>query len=231
MSAAAARAFQPGRAAVGTRVLLGSLLFAALAVGALSVKKPTYAAGIVVAAAVVLLIAWNVRALPPFLIVALYAEGVSIGGFTVGRVIGVLALAVLVYYLLAGGVADLKPNLLLAVGLGYGFWILLSYYWAVDGSAVFTYWFQWALSVAFMLAIAVLVRTEAHLRAVLWAFVGSAALFGAAAFLTDLGSGGAARASGLTGDPNQFATYQALAVPAALVLARHEFRPHVRAML
>ncbi len=231
MSAAAARLFQPRRAAVGTQVLVASLLFAALAVGALSVKKPTYAAGIVVAAAVVLLIAWNVRALPPILIVALYAEGVSIGGFTVGRVIGVLALAVLVYYLLAGGVADLKPNLLLAVALGSGFWILLSYYWAVDGSAVFTYWFQWALSVAFMLAIAVLVRTEAHVRAILWAFVGSAALFGAAAFLTYLGSGGAARASGLTGDPNQFATYQALAIPAALVLARHELRPHVRAIL
>ena len=142
-----------------------------------------------------------------------------------------LALAVLVYYLLAGGVADLRPSLLLAIGLGYGFWILLSYYWAVDPSGVFTTWFQWALSVAFMLAIAVLVRTEAHFRTVLWAFVASAVLFGAAGFMTYLGSAGGARATGLTGDPNQFATYQALAVPAALVLARHELRPHVRALL
>jgi O-antigen ligase len=211
--------------------MLGALLLAALAVGVLSVKKPTYAIGVVAAAAVVLLIAWNVRALPPILVMALYAEGVTLGGITVGRVIGVLALAVLVYYLLAGGAADLRPSLLLAIGLAYGFWILLSYYWAVDGSMVFTTWFQWALSVAFMLAIAVLVRTEGHLRTVLYAFVVSAALFGAAGFLTYLGSAGGARATGLTGDPNQFATYQALAVPAALVLARHELRPHVRAML
>lgn len=227
--AAAFRPIHPRRA--GPQLLLGALLVAALAVGALSVKKPTFAIAIVAAAAVVLLIAWNVRALPPILVMALYAEGVTIGGLTVGRVIGVLALAVLVYYLLAGGSADLKPNALLAVGLAYGFWILLSYYWASAPGAVFTDWFKWALSIAFTFAIAILVRDESHVRAVLYAFVGSAVLFGAVGFLTYLGSAGGARATGLTGDPNQFATFQALAVPAALVLARDELRPHVRAML
>jgi O-antigen ligase len=117
------------------------------------------------------------------------------------------------------------------IGLAYGFWILLSYYWASDKGWVFTTWFQWALSVAFMFAIAVLVRTSFHVRTVLYGFVASAAVFGAAGFLIYLGSAGAARASGLTGDPNQFATYQALAVPVALVLARHELRPHIRALL
>jgi O-antigen ligase len=232
LDAAAIRAGHPKRVNWGTtQVLLGTLILAALAVGLLSVKKPTYAIGIVVAAAVVLLIAWNVRALPPILVVALYAEGVSIGGITVGRVMGVLVIAVLAYYLLAGGVADLRPNLLLAIALANGFWILLSYYWAVDQSGVFTTWFQWALSVSFMFAMAILVRTERHVRSVLYAFVASAVTFGAVAFLTYLGSAGGARATGLTGDPNQFATYQALAVPAALVLARHDVRPHVRAVL
>jgi O-antigen ligase len=232
MSVAAVRPFRPSRARPTTsQLLLVVLLLSGLAVGAMSVKKPTYAVAIVVAAAVVLLIAWNVRALPPILVVAVYAEGVTIGGITVGRVMGVLAIAVLAYYLLAGGTADLKPSLLLAIGLAYGFWILLSYYWAADQGEVFRTWFQWALSVAFMFATAILIRTAAHLRTVLYAFVTCAVAFGAAGFLTYLGSAGSARAAGLTGDPNQFATFQALAVPAALVLARHELRPHVRALL
>jgi O-antigen ligase len=232
LGTAAHRPFPQGRSSgAASRVLLASLLLAALAVGALSAKKPIYAIAVVVAAAVVLLIAWNVRALPPILVMALFAEGVAIGGITVGRVIGVLALAVLVYYLLAGGVAGVRPSLLLALGLAYGFWILLSYYWAVAAGMVFTTFFQWALSIAFTFAFAILVRTEAHVRSVLYAFVISAVVFGAAGYLTYLGSAGGARATGLTGDPNQFATYQALSIPAALVLANLEWRPHVRALL
>jgi O-antigen ligase len=231
LDAMAIRPFRPARARRLGTVLTAALVGAALAVGALAATKPTYGIGIVVAAAVVLLIAWNVRALPPILVMALFAEGVTVGGITVGRVIGVLALAVMVYYLLAGGTADLRPNALLLVALAVGFWILLSYYWAAPGGMVFTTFFQWALSVAFMFAFAILVRTEEHVHYVLFAFVVSAVLFGGAGFLTYLGSAGGARATGLTGDPNEFATYQALAVPAALVLAGLERRPQVRAML
>src|SRR5438105_2959923 len=121
LNAAAVRPFHERRAGWATpQLLLAALLLAAFAVGVLSVKKPTYAIGVVAAAAVVLLLASNVRALPPILIMALYAEAVTIGGITVGRVIGVLAIAVLGYYLLAGGAADLRPSLLLTIGLVYG---------------------------------------------------------------------------------------------------------------
>jgi O-antigen ligase len=230
--ATATRSFFPRRrAGLSQGLLLFGLVVSALAVGALSVKRPLIAVAIVVAAAVVLLIASNIRALPPILVVTVFAEAIAVGGITVGRLMGVLALAVLVYYLLVGGHVDLKPNALLAVAVAYGFWILLSYYWAAANNGVFTTFFKWALSFAFTLAFAILVRNLEHVKAVLYAFVISAVLFGAAGFLTFLGSAGSARATGLTGDPNQFATYQALAVPAALVLAGLESRPQVRVAL
>jgi O-antigen ligase len=230
--AAATRPSLPRRpVALNEGLLLAGLLVSALAVGALAARRPALAIALVVAAAVVLLIASNVRTLPPILVATVFAEGISVGGITVGRLMGVLALAVLVYYLLVSGRADLKPNALLAAGLAYGLWILLSYYWAGTYNGVFTTFFKWALSFAFTLAFAVLVRNLNHVKTVLYAFVISAVVFGAAGFLTYLGSAGSARATGLTGDPNQFATYQALAVPAALVLARLESRPQVRAAL
>lgn len=215
----------------GQLALLACLLAAGAAVGALSARKPAYAAGLVVAVAVVLLVARNVRALPPILVATVFTEAVSVGGLTVGRLVGVVALAVLAYYLLAGGKADLGPSWLLAVGLATGFWILLSSYWAASSHFVVVTFFQWALSAAFMLVFAILVRTETQLRAVLLSVVVSSVVFGAVGFVASVGATVAGRASGLAGDPNLFATYQALAVPAALVLAAGERRPHRRAAL
>jgi O-antigen ligase len=81
-------------------------------------------------------------------------------------------------------------------------------------------WFlKWALSVAFAIAFAVLVQREQDVARVLGAFVLGAGLFGVIGILTYLGSGGLSRGQGLTGDPNQFASFEALAVPAALALA------------
>ncbi len=232
VAAALGRSYRSKRPrGAGQLALVCLLLGAALAVGALSAKRPVYAIGVVVAAAVVLLIARNIRALPPILIATVFTEAVSVGGLSVGRLVGVVALAVLAYYLLAGGKADLRVNALLVVGAACGLWILLSVYWAADSHFVYVTFFQWALSFAFMLVFAILVRTEAHVKTVLFAFVASAVLFGAVGFLTYAGTAVEGRVSGFAGDPNLFATYQALAVPAALVLAAIERRPNVRAAL
>jgi O-antigen ligase len=210
----------------GIVVFIGAALVA-LAVGRLSVGHPTTAVALVVAAGVILLVASRIEALPAVLVLTMYAGGISFGGIQIGRLVGVLAFAAVLYYLLAGGRADLRANLLLVAACAYGFWILVSVYWASADHFVYSTFFKWALSFAFMLAFAVLVRTERHLRMILTAFVVAAAAFGVVAVIEYLNTGGG-RAVGLVGDPNQFATYQALALPAALVLARLEARPDLR---
>jgi len=212
----------------GGALLIVLLLALALAVGALSTTNPYYAIGIVVAAGTALLIVADIRMLPSILVVAVYAEGISVGGFNLGRVVGVLTLAAVCYYLLAGGRADLRPNALLAVGCALGIWILLSLYWAANSHFVYLWFFKWGLSCAFAIAFAVLVRTEQDVRRVLAAFLVAAVAFGSLALLQYLGTGGPTRSSGLTGDPNQFASFQALAVATALVLSCRERLPHRR---
>jgi O-antigen ligase len=216
-----------GTLSSGKVISIGAVL-AALLVGRLSVGHPATAAALVGAIGIVLLVASSIAALPAVLVLTIYAEGLSLGGIQIGRLVGVLAFAALLYYLLAGGRADLRPSLLMAAASAYGFWILVSVYWATDDGFVYTTFFEWALSFAFMLAFAVLVREERHLRMLLAAFVIAAAVFGVVAVTEYLNSAAGTRAVGLVGDPNQFATYQALALPAALVLARLEPRPHLR---
>jgi O-antigen ligase len=197
-----------------------SLGAAAVVVGALAVERPLWAVGLVVTAAACVVIAIDVRTLPPFLLVSVFAEAVSVGGLNVGRLMGPLALAVVIYYILSGGRVDLRAYPLLTVSVALGMWVLFSFYWAPSSHYVYTWIFRWALSFAFALAFAILIREEKHVRWVLVAFVAAASVFGVVGLLTYVSSGGIERGTGLTGDPNQFAAYEALAVPAALVLAR-----------
>ncbi len=200
-------------------LVIGGLLVGALAVGVLASARPIVAIGLVVAAIAGIVVASDARMLPPFLVLAVFAEGVHVGGFNLGRVMGPVALAVVVYYVLAGGPARMRPSPLVAVALAIGAWILVSFWWASDTHWASVWFLRWALSVAFAVAFAVLVQREEHVARVLMALVIGAALFGAVGILTYLGSGGLSRGQGLTDDPNQFASYNAIAVPAALVLA------------
>jgi O-antigen ligase len=211
----------------GALWLTGSFLFAAVLIGALATTKPVYAVGLVLAAAIAALVAARIEALPPLLVLTMYAEGVSFGGVPIGRLVGLFALVAIVYYLLVRGRADVEATLLLFIGAAYGVWILFSTYWASDHHFVYVTFFRWSLSFAFMLAFAVLVRTTADLRRVLTAFVIAAVVFGAWA-LVGYVSGGAQRGAGLQGDANIFAAYQVLAIPPALVLTGLERRFHLR---
>lgn len=212
-------------AVVGPLIAVAS---AAVAIGALAAIRPSLAIGVVIGSVTLTVLAIDVDALPPILVVTMFAEGVTVNGTHIGRVVGVFAVAFIAYYLLVRRKADLRASVLLAIGLAYGLWVLASTYWATDDHLVYMSFFKWALSFAFMLCFAVLVREERHIRAVLAAFVFAAVVFGVIAIVDYVQSGGTARGTGLEGDPNQFATYQALAVPAALVLAAVERRPHLR---
>ncbi len=201
-------------------LLVIGLGVAAVVVGGLAVDRPLWAVGLVVALVACVAIAVDVRTLPPLLVVAVFAEGVSVGGLNIGRLMGPLAVAVVLYYVLSRGRVDIRAYPLLAVSVALGVWILFSFYWADNSHYVITWVFRWALSFAFAMAFAVLVRDEKHVGWVLWAFVVAASIFGVIGLATYVSSGGLDRGTGLTGDPNQFAAYEALAAPAALVLGR-----------
>jgi hypothetical protein len=212
-------------------VLMLALLLLAGAVGVLASMKPFWAAAVVLGGAIVLLIGANVTALPLFLVLTMFIESVSLGpGFRVGRLAAVLALAVVAYHALGRRRLDLKPSpLVLAVG-GYGFWILLSVYWASDSGLVYRTTFQFLLAAAYMLTFAVLVRTREQVVATFVTLAIGSLVFGLAAFVAYVTSSGGffesnLGATGLQGDHVYFAVYQVLALPAALALAALDRSP------
>jgi O-antigen ligase len=223
-TAATRRSIRSGFASAS---LTGLFLFTAVVVGAVATVKPAYAIALIVALAVVVLVVSHIQALPPLLVVTMYAEGVSFGGVHIGRLVGLFAAAALVYYVLTRRRADLEANLLLLVGGAYGLWILASIYWASDDHWVYLTLFRWVLAFAYMLAFAILIRSPDDLRPVMVAFVLAAVVFGVVGLIAYL-QGGGQRGTGLQGDPNIFAAYQVLAIPPALVLAGLERRAHLR---
>src|SRR3712207_3596471 len=82
--------------------VLGILL--AAGVGAIATGDSFLALALVVAVGIAVLVAADVKALPLFLVFTMFVESLELGpGLRIGRVAGVLALAVLAYMLLARG--------------------------------------------------------------------------------------------------------------------------------
>ena len=216
--------------------LVGGVLAAAVVVGALSVGKPFYAIALVLAAGIVLLVAARIEALPVFLIFTMFVESVSLGpGLRIGRLAAVMALAVLAYYVLSEGRIDLRPSPLLLAAGAYGFWLVLSVYWADDSGVVYHTTFQYLLAVSYMLTFAVLVRSRRQLKAIFATLAVGSLVFGVVSFVAYVGSSHTyltegLGASGLQGDHVYFAIYQVISLPAALALAALERRPERRAL-
>ena len=218
-------------AATGGFPLTAVLLAAAAAVGVVAAVQPMYAAAALVAAGIALLVAAEVEALPVLLVFTMFVESVSFGpGLRVGRLAGALAVAVLVVLVLSGRKIGLRPNALLVVAGAYGFWALLSVYWADDSGLVYKTMFSYLLAVAYMATFAVLVRSRRQIGAIFVTLGFGSLIFGFVAFATSF-TIDAGRAEGLQGDPNYFATYQVVALPAVLTLAAFERRPARRLVL
>ena len=208
------------------------LLLLAAVVGALVVVKPFYAVALVLGAAVVVVIARDADALPLVLVATMFTESLSLGpALRVGRLAGVLAIAVLAYSLLMHLRPQLRWNPLVALALGYGLWMAISLYWASDTHWVLTELDSWGLAMAYMLTFALLVRTPQQLTSVLTTLSLGSFVFGLVSFVTYASSNDTARGDGLQGDPNYFAVYQTIALPATLTLAATARRPAVRALL
>lgn len=225
-----AKALLPlGRGGNGTVALLALL---AVVIGGLVPTHPTAAAAALLTAAVWLLVLASPRFLPVFLVFTMFVESLSLGaGLRIGRLAGAMALVVIVTYVLVHGRQGLRANALLAAAAAYGLWLLASVYWASDSAFVYAELSSYVLAVAYTLAFAVLVRRREQLRMIFVTFAFGSLAFGILSFVTYVTSSGTERASGLQGDPNYFAVYQVIALPAALSLASLERRPGRRLAL
>ncbi len=232
MTARAAVLRPPRSPLAGSALPVGLVLFAGLA-GAVAAVKPSYSVALVGAVAVALLVGANVTILPVFLILTMFTESLSLGhGLTIGRLGGVLALLVVAVYALLRGVGGLRPSALLATAFAFGVWIVASTYWARFPTGVASDLGKYGLVISYSLSFPVLVRTRRQLEAIFATLSIGALVFGLVSIATFAASHSSTyRSSGLQGDPNTFALYQAMSLPAALALAALTARPRRRLVL
>lgn len=170
--------------------------------------------------------------LPVVLVVVAFGEAVSTGSVTLSRLAAPLAVVVMVVALPGRrGVRFPDLRVLWAV-LAYGLWAFASAMWTVNpdsglsqggtGYALASL----ALSVVFMVAIAMFVRSERDLRRLLvtvWALSALTGLVSIAQYVS-----GYSRTMGLAGDANFFAALQVASVPLQAVLATRVQRASTR---
>jgi O-antigen ligase len=155
--------------------------------------------------------------LPSALVATVFIEGFAVGGVQISRLMGPLAVAIVIIALATRGrVAFPDKRIIIAVG-AYSLWALASTLWTAAPSDTTFALSSLALSLAFLVGVAVLVRTREEvwrLLVVTWAM---SVLVGFAAVAEYVLGGG--RQVGYTNDPNFFAATQVVALPIGIALA------------
>lgn len=155
--------------------------------------------------------------LPSALVITLFVEGIALGGIEITRLVGPLAAVILVIALATRGwVGFPLKSIFVAVG-AYVIWAFASALWTVAPAGTEFALASLALSITFMLAVAVLVRGRDDVRRLMVVIWGMSVLVGLVAIGSYLGGSGAA--VGYTDDPNFFASTQVIALPIGVALA------------
>jgi O-antigen ligase len=110
------------------------------------------------------------------------------------------------------------PSAPLAWAAGFALWAFASSLWANDLAKTTEQYLGLALALCFLLALPVLIGSEADLRMFFGAFVLLAVVTGIVG-IAAVASGEVTRAAGGADEPNAFAMYQVIAFPFALLLA------------
>ena len=155
---------------------------------------------------------------------SIFLEVIAVGGLTISRLLGPVALAVLLVQLLRHRAKIVPAKPLLWAG-AYGLWALASGLWTVSGGTTHLL-ASLAIALTYMLAFAALLNSRGELERVLYALVIASFFVGfssMASYFDELGGFGSllqgGRAQGGVGDPSFFAAVQLVALPLALVLA------------
>lgn len=202
-------------------VALGGLVGLATAVGGASV-------GILVALSpVALAILARPEWLPGALMISVFAEAYSIGGVSISRAAGPLALFLLLLQVRSQSPATLKglDRPLATAIVAYSLWAAASVLWTVnfdatlqEGGTAFAI-SSLLLSAVYLVATVALVTTSRHLLVIVVIVWALSTVMGALAIAEYLQ--GSERATGVAGDANFFASLQIVAIPIGAVLAGH----------
>lgn len=189
----------------------------AAVIGVLVPISPTLAVGALVAVIAAPAAVVRPRLIPYMLIVTIFAAAVTIGGVTVGRLAAPLALVAVVSQSFAAPLRLRDSRLTLGLVTAYGLLALTSMGWTVNVGETINTLASLAISLVYMGAFAILVRTRRDLRALMWTMLASSLVLGAL-WITQFASGVDRRFSN-AGDPNFFAAFQVIVLPLVVVLA------------
>lgn len=180
-------------------------------------------------------IAWlfvRPQLLPPVLIVTVFAESLELGGLTISRLSGPLALAIVIAYLVTRGLPSFPRREVLWAVTAYTAFAFASTIWTInpddsfqDSGTGFAL-ASLALSLIYMASFAILVESRADLRRLAVTVWCVAVALGAVAIGQYLA--GFERAVAYSGDANFFAALQVLALPVCFVVAAHSERAAFR---
>lgn len=195
----------------------GAALVVAAAIGLLVPISPTLAMAALVAVVVVPAAVIRPRLIPHVLVVAVFAEAVTIGGVTIGRLVAPLALVAVISQATATPRRLRYAGITIGLIIAYGSLAVASLAWTVDVRATVEALGSLGISLVYMAAFATLVRTRKDLRALIWTMLGSSVVLGWL-WITQFASGVDRRFS-TAGDPNFFAALQVVVIPLVVVLA------------
>jgi O-antigen ligase len=151
-----------------------------------------------------------------------FVEEVTLGGITVSRLLAPLALCVLL-------AVAVRRRLMIGTSwpavwaAAYSVWAFASFAWTTDIADTRFKLASLAIALVYLIVLATLIESVRDLRTVLFVLVSASTLtgaFGLATYAFGISSqlqGG--RPNGGAGDPNFFALYQLIALPATLALA------------
>jgi O-antigen ligase len=215
------RATPPERSRIVTDLGLGLVLSAvAAAVGVLAARDPILAVAVLAAVVAVPLAVLRPSLVLPVLVLSIFAEAVTVGGTTLGRLTAPLALVAVVSQVLQSPVRLRRATFSLILIGGYALLALASLAWTVSVPATVEALTTLAVSLVYGAAFAVLVRTSRDLHRLLTAF----ALASTSLALLWIGQYalGIDRRFNVAGDPNFFAASQVVALPLVVVLLSRE---------
>jgi O-antigen ligase len=225
----AARAHLPSGARFGLPkpALPAAWIAAAIALGLIlglmvALQQTTYALGVVLLPCVVALFL-RPEWLPPVLMVTVFGEALSTGSVTLSRIGGPLALVIMVFALPSRRRMRLPKTGLIVAVVFYSAWALASALWTVNpysglsqggtGYALAAL----SLSVIYMLAFIMFVRTERDIRRLMWVTWLLSTITGMVSVAQY--ASGYSRAVGVSGDANFFAALQVVVLPIGALLA------------
>jgi len=196
-------------------VVAGALL-AAAATGLLAAYSVKYATAVVFGLAAVLAAFFRPVIVVTILFLTVYPSTITFGGISIQRLGGPLALLVAVAQLLRGGVHFRRPTLTLWLVLAYVGLAAASLSWTTSPSGTIDALAALGISLAYMAAVAIVLRSAGELRVVLWAVTLWSAVLGAWWIVSY--ALGESREFNALGDPNFFAALQVIAAPLAVGL-------------